>query len=261
VGSFVSPKAVPAMAGAAEVIAGLPMGDEYNFSALIPNRKGYDLAKAAGVKTMGMVIAASETMNKQNINMSNEQALAVTNEILQQGKADGLNTLAYIATAWECPFEGKIDEKVVLELCGKLVDLGASEISFADTIGAATPAQVKSLMTEAVSQFGADKVFCHFHDTRAMGVANVYAAVEAGVRKFDSSIGGLGGCPFAPGATGNVATEDVVLMLDQMGFDTGIELGKLVSAANLAAELTHNCDGGHSSRWIKRQIEKGLLAA
>lgn len=261
VGAFVSPKAVPAMAGAADVIAGLPKGGEYNFSVLIPNRKGYDLAKAAGIKTMGMVVAASETMNKTNINMSNEQALAVSAEILQQGKIDGLNTLAYIATAWECPFEGAMAESVVLDLCGKLIDLGASEVSFADTIGAATPAQVKSLMSKAVAEFGADKVYCHFHDTRAMGVANVYAAVEAGVRKFDASVGGLGGCPFAPGATGNVATEDVVLMLEQMGFDTGIELGKLVTAANLAAELTQNCDGGHSSRWIKRQIEKGLLAA
>ena len=261
IGSFVSPKAVPAMAGAGDVFAGLPTGDQYNFSALIPNRRGYDLAKASGVKTMGMVIAASETMNNKNINMSNEQALAVTAEILAQAKEDGLSVLAYIATAWECPFEGAIAESTVLELCGKLIDLGATEVSFADTIGAATPAQAKSIMSEAVSQFGAEKVFCHFHDTRAMGVANVFAAVEAGVRKFDSSIGGLGGCPFAPGATGNVATEDVVLMLEQMGFDTGIELGKLLKATSLAAELTQNCDGGHANRWIQRQVEKGLLAA
>ena len=261
VGAFVSPKAVPAMAGTGEIAAGLPKGEQYNFSALIPNRKGYDLATAAGIKTVGMVVAASDTMNQKNINMSTERALAVTAEVLEQGKRDGVTTLAYLATAWECPFEGPMDEKYVLDTCEQLLKLGAAEVSFADTIGAADPAQVKSLAGKAVKAFGADKVYCHFHDTRAMGVANVFAGAEVGVRKFDASIGGLGGCPFAPGATGNVATEDVVLMLEQMGFDTGIDLGKLATAADLAAQLTGNCDGGHSTGWIKRQIEKGLLAA
>ena len=132
---------------------------------------------------------------------------------------------------------------------------------FSGTIGAAAPAQVKQLLKPLVDNLGADKLSCHFHDTRAMGVADVFAAVECGIRKFDASVGGLGGCPFAPGATGNVATEDVVLMLNQMGFDTGINLAALVEATELAAELTGNCDGGHSINWIRRQIEKGELAA
>ncbi len=258
VGAFVSPKAVPAMAGTDEVVAGLPDGD-YHFSALIPNRKGYELAKAAGVQTLGLVLAASNTMNEKNISMSTEQGLAVCREVLEQSRADGLNTQAYVATAWECPFEGLIDESAVIELSGSLLSAGASEIVLADTIGAASPAQVKSLVSKLVAEFGADKLSCHFHDTRAMGVADVFAAVECGIRKFDASIGGLGGCPFAPGATGNVATEDVVLMLTQMGFDTGIDLAGLVAAAELAKELTGNCDGGHASRWLKRQIEKGAL--
>ncbi len=260
VGAFVSPKAVPAMAGTDLVAAQLPVsdssGEPFGFSALIPNRKGYDLARAAGINTMGLVIAASNTMNEKNVRMTTEQALAVCEDVLAQAKCDGANVVAYVATAWECPFEGITDEQAVIEIAGKLFDYGASEVILADTIGAASPGQVKSLMTKLVTAYGAEKLSCHFHDTRGMGVADVYAAVECGIRKFDASIGGLGGCPFAPGASGNVATEDVVLMLNQMGFDTGIDLLKLSAAADLAAELTGNCDGGHAGRWIKRQIEK-----
>lgn len=258
VGAFVSPKAVPAMAGTDIVAAGLPEGD-FGFSALIPNRKGYELAKAAGITTMGLVIAASNTMNEKNVRMTTEQALVVCEDVLTQAKGDGMKVIAYVATAWECPFEGLTDEQVVVDIVGKLLSYGAQEVILADTIGAASPGQVKSLMGELVAAYGADKLSCHFHDTRGMGVADVYAAVECGIRKFDASIGGLGGCPFAPGASGNVATEDVVLMLNQMGFETGIDLAKLSEAADLAAELTGNCDGGNASRWIKRQIEKSTI--
>lgn len=260
VGAFVSPKAVPAMAGTDRVVAALPQGD-YVFSALIPNRKGYELATAAGIRNVGLVLAASNTMNERNINMSTERGLAVCKEVLAQARKDGVNAQVYVATAWECPFEGLVDGAVVAELSEKLLAAGASEIVLADTIGAAAPAQVKALLTPLVANLGAASLSCHFHDTRGMGVANVYAAVESGIRKFDASIGGLGGCPFAPGATGNVATEDVVLMLNQMGFETAISLAALVEAVDLAAELTGNCDGGHASRWIRRQIEKGALAA
>lgn len=255
VGAFVSPKAVPAMAGTADIVSGL-QNNGVDYSALIPNRKGYDMAVAAGVKTVGLVIAASNTMNQKNINMTTEQAFAVCEEVIAQGAADGVKTLVYVATSWECPFEGLMDEAAVIDLIGRLFAVGASEVVLADTIGAATPAQVKSLVSKLVEKHGTGRLSCHFHDTRAMGVANVFAAVECGIRKFDASIGGLGGCPFAPGATGNVATEDVVVMLSQMGFDTGIDLEKLVAATDLAIELTGNCDGGHSINWIRRQIEK-----
>uniref|UniRef100_UPI003562C255 hydroxymethylglutaryl-CoA lyase n=1 Tax=Spongiibacter sp. TaxID=2024860 RepID=UPI003562C255 len=248
VGAFVSPKAVPAMAGTDQVVAGLPAGD-YEFSALIPNRRGYDMAKSQGVKTVGLVVAASETMNQRNINMSTAQAVDVCREVLELGRADGIRTQVYLATAWECPFEGIITTEQVVALAGQLLDAGASEIVLADTIGAASPAAVASLLDALLAVCPADKLSCHFHDTRGMGVANVYAAVEKGIRKFDASIGGLGGCPFAPGATGNVATEDVALMLSQMGYDTGLDLRGLVAAADLAGELTGNCEGGHASRW------------
>lgn len=259
VGSFVSPKAVPAMAGTDQVVSGLPDLTGGLFSALVPNRKGYDLAAAAGVKSMALVLATSEEMNLKNTRMSTRQSMDVCKELIIQGKTDGLNTIVYLATAWECPFEGLIDELVVIDMATELVESGASEIVLADTIGAANPGQVRSLMDKLVSKFGYEKLSCHFHDTRGFGVANVFAAVESGIRKFDASIGGLGGCPFAPGASGNVATEDVVLMLEKMGYDTGISLSGLVAAADLAGELTGEKTGGNSSRWLKRQIEKNIL--
>lgn len=258
VGSFVSPKAVPAMAGTDKVVAGLPKAD-VDYSALIPNRKGYDLAKAAGVTSMALVIAASQTMNEKNIRMTTDEALAVCVDVIAQGKLDGMDVPAYVATAWECPFEGLVDQNVVIRLVGQLFDAGATKVVLADTIGAANPAQVKDLMSKLAAKYGADRLSCHFHDTRAMGLANVYAAIEAGIREFDASIGGLGGCPFAPGASGNVATEDVALMVSKMGYETGIDIEKLVAAGDLAAELTGNCPGGKSLRWLKRQIEKNTL--
>ena len=254
VGAFVSPKAVPAMAGTDEVVAGLPRGD-YEFSTLIPNRRGYDMAAACGVGTVGLVVASSETMNQKNINMSTAQAVDVSRGVLDQSRVDGIRTQVYLATAWECPFEGAIATDQVVKLAVQLFEAGANEVVLADTIGAASPAEVKHLLKALGAAVDLRAVSCHFHDTRGMGVANVFAAVESGIRKFDASIGGLGGCPFAPGATGNVATEDVAVMLRQMGFETGLDLRGLVAAADLASELTGNCDGGHSIRWIKRQIE------
>ena len=258
VGSFVSPKAVPAMAGTADVVAGLPAG-KANYSALIPNRRGYDLAVGAGVQTVELVVASTETMNQKNINTSTEQAMANAADIINAARADGVNILSCVATAWECPFEGKVAQDVVLGIAREMFAYGADEVVLADTIGAADPGAVRSLTQAAVDEFGAGRISCHFHDTRGMGVANVAAALASGIRKFDASIGGLGGCPFAPGATGNVATEDVVLMLTQMGFETGIDLRKLVEAVDVASELTGNCDGGHSIRWLRRQIEKGAI--
>ena len=263
VGSFVSPKAVPAMAGTDEVFSKLGSTgndtESMNFSALIPNKRGYDNAVAIGVKTLSFVLAASETMNQKNVNLSVDESIAIYKALNQQAKQDGAELIACVATAWECPFEGKISELAVEKVVLKLLDAGAKEIVFADTIGAADPAAVKSLMQRMVALVGADGLACHFHDTRGYGVANLYAALEAGIRKFDASVGGLGGCPFAPGASGNIATEDMVLALHQMGFSTGIDLKALVAAADMAAELTGVTTGGNASKWLKRQIEKGLL--
>jgi hydroxymethylglutaryl-CoA lyase len=255
VGSFVSPRAVPAMAGTDEIAALLPQGDTL-FSALVANQRGYEQAQAAGIRTVNIPIAASNTMNEKNIRKNNQQAIALTVDIIAQGKRDGIATIPYVATAWECPFEGIVDQAVVIDMTGQFFSAGASTVVMADTIGAATPAQVKSLFGRLVTEFGADKLGAHFHDTRGFGVADAYAALEAGIRKFDASIGGLGGCPFAPGATGNVATEDIVLLFEKMGFDTGIDFGKLIAAVDLAKALTGNCDGGHALKWLQRQQEK-----
>ncbi len=258
VGSFVSPKAVPAMAGTDQVVAGLPAGAA-TYTALVPNQKGYQLAKAAGVSIVELVVASTDTMNLKNINTSTAQAMANVAEIAETARADGIRAMCYIATAWECPFEGLVPHDTSMALMRQMFDVGIEEVVIADTIGAADPAGVRRLTQAAAAEFGADRLSCHFHDTRGMGVANVSAALESGIRKFDGSIGGLGGCPFAPGATGNVATEDVVLMLHQMGFETGIDLEGLVAAVELAIELTNNCEGGNSIRWLRRQIEKGTL--
>jgi hydroxymethylglutaryl-CoA lyase len=264
VGSFVSPRAVPAMAGTDRVIAGLPQqfqgqSNAVYYSALVPNQKGYELAKAAGIKAIGSVIAASNTFNEKNIRMSSAQALAVVLELITASKRDGIDALVYLSTAWECPYEGLVEPRAVIALAAQLFAAGASEVVIADTIGAADPAATAALMKTLVGEFGAARLTCHFHDTRGMALANVYAALLCGIRKFDASIAGLGGCPFAPGASGNVATEDVALLLQQMGFDTGIDLNRLTQAAELALELTGAASGGHSLRWLQRQREQGRL--
>ena len=256
VGSFVSPKAVPAMAGADRIFAGLPQRDDAVFTALIPNRKGYEMAREAGARSVCMVLYGTDGMAQANVKMSREEAEAVGREILTLAAGDGIRVTAIIAVSFECPFEGRVDPAVVTGLTARMLESGANEVSIADTIGAANPAQVSRLARQLVAEHGASQLTFHFHDTRAMGLANAYAAVEAGICKFDSSIGGLGGCPFAPGASGNVATEDLVMMLQQMGFETGISLAGLLKAADLARELTGTAPGGRASAWLRRHLHK-----
>ncbi|WP_337879428.1 hydroxymethylglutaryl-CoA lyase [Rheinheimera sp.] len=262
VGSFVSPKAVPAMAGADQIVHSLNqagLNQRAYLQSLVPNQKGYELAKAAGAEAVLLVVCASETMNQRNVRMGIQDGLAQAREMIQQAKADAIDVLACIAVAWECPFEGKTDPEVVLDMAAQLCSFGADELVIADTIGAATPKAVHSLMRQLNAQQPEQLLACHFHDTRAMGLANVYAALEAGIRRFDASVGGLGGCPFAPGATGNIATEDVVMMLQQMGFETGIELEKLMAVGQLAGEMTGTATGGRAHQWRSLQLQKSRL--
>lgn len=254
-GAFVSPKAVPAMAGAAEMAANLPAGD-VTYTALIPNYKGYDLAKAAGVKSMGLVIAASNTLNQKNIRMSTQDAMQMAGDVIAQARQDKIEIQIYLSTAWHCPFEGAMDAGLVSDLAARMDELGASLIVVSDTIGAAHPAETSSLMKRLLAERGADKLSCHFHDTRALGMANAYAALEAGIRRFDASVGGLGGCPFAPGATGNIATEDLAMMLSLMGFETGINLDMLIAAGQLANQMTQTCSGVRSLPWLSKNTDQ-----
>ncbi len=254
VGAFVSPKAVPAMAGTDELFADLAASLKNNsslFSALIPNMKGFELAMSAKVPLMSLVVATSNTMNLKNIRMTTHDSVSVSKDVLKAAKKQGANVQAYVATAWACPFEGKISADSVFSITEQLLQAGASSIVIADTIGAANPLEVNQLMEAMASRFDLSQLSCHFHDTRAMGLANVYAAISAGVRRFDASIAGLGGCPFAAGASGNVATEDVVMMVQQMGFSTGIDMALLVKAADLAIELTGSASGGNAKPWIE----------
>jgi hydroxymethylglutaryl-CoA lyase len=251
VGSFVSPRAVPQMAGTGELLALLEPPPGTELSVLVPNMKGYELARAAGAGTVAVVVSATETMNQKNINMSLEQTLAVAEAIIARGKREGARVQAYLSVAFECPFEGAVSPDTVVQQARMLGDWGADEIVIADTIGAANPAAVRALMDTLVRQLGAGRLACHFHDTRAMGLANVYAAIESGVRRFDSSVGGLGGCPFAPGAKGNVATEDVVMMCEQMGYRTGVDMAALLAVVDLASTLTGHDQGGRAHYWLR----------
>jgi hydroxymethylglutaryl-CoA lyase len=214
--------------------------------------KGFELALAANVPVMSLVVATSDTMNIKNIRMSTQDSVRVSAEVLGAAREHSATVQAYVATAWACPFEGPMSHDSVFTVTEKLLEAGASRIVVADTIGAANPQQVALLMQALASRFDIELFACHFHDTRAMGLANVYAAIEAGVRKFDASIAGLGGCPFAPGATGNVATEDVVMMVQQMGYTTGIDMPLLMQAADLAIELTGSASGGRAKHWIEK---------
>ncbi|TRX55024.1 hydroxymethylglutaryl-CoA lyase [Thalassomonas sp. M1454] len=258
VGSFVSPKAVPAMAGASDIYQQLAADTQSKaqYQSLIPNAKGYELAKQAGAKSVMMVVCATETMNQKNVRMSIDDGLTQTKAMIAQGIEDNINVICCIAVAWQCPFEGKTDAKQVIKMATELSEAGAQDIIIADTIGAATPAAVADLMGQLAAVVPVEKLACHFHDTRAMGVANVYAALTVGIRKFDASLGGLGGCPFAPGATGNVATEDVVMMLHQMGYETGIDLEKLMQVSELAGDMLNQQIGGRAHVWRKLQLEK-----
>lgn len=252
IGSFVSPKAVPQMAGTDEIAASLPAVD-LAYSALVPNMKGYELAVRAGVRSHAIALAATEEMNQKNIRKSLEETFVMGEEILVRAAADGIAIHAYLAVAFECPYEGPVEESLVLQLVDRLMAHKPARLMIADTIGAAHPAAVQSMLEKLIERYGPDHLGCHFHDTRAMGLANVYAALQAGVRQFDASAGGLGGCPFAPGAKGNVATEDVVMMCQAMGYDTGVQMPALLDAVALLSEMIGAPQGGRAHTWLSKQ--------
>jgi hydroxymethylglutaryl-CoA lyase len=253
VASFVNPKAVPAMEGAHEIMQGLLNIKECEISVLVPNLKGFELARDAGAKIITVVPSATEKMNKKNINMNLEDTISSSCNILEEAKKSNLKTRAYVSVAWECPYEGKVDERIVLNIASQLVASGADEIILADTIGAANPASVGSLFKNCVNEFGHQILSGHFHDTRAMALANVCAALSEGIRKFDSCIGGLGGCPFAPGAAGNLATEDLANMLDQMGYTTNTDLKKLSEIVLFCEDQLNASLGGRMSAWLNKK--------
>ena len=236
IGSFVSHKAVPAMSDTDVLISKL--GNIENYSVLIPNKKGLDKAKINGVKEICTVLCVTNSMNQKNINQSVKETLKDLKKIFLETKESGMRSKCYVSVAFYCPYEGKVDSFYVEDVIGMLLDYKADEIVIADTIGAANPREVKKLLSSLTNKYKDINLSCHFHDTRALGLANVYASLDAGIKKFDSCIGGLGGCPFAPNSSGNLATEDLVSMLEMMNIKTGVDLDKLISSRELASELT-----------------------
>lgn len=241
--SFSSPKAIPALADAEAVLAGIQRIAGVEYTALVPNLRGCERALAARVDEINIVISASESHNRANLRMSREQSLAQFSEIAKRAR-DLVPINASVSTAFGCPFEGGISAELVRDLVGCMVEMGIGRISLCDTTGVANPAQVQELFVDVKHRWPAIEFTAHFHNTRGMGLANALAAIEAGIDRFDASLGGLGGCPYAPGASGNVCTEDLVHMLKAMGYDTGVDLGRLLTTASgLTSIVGHDISG------------------
>lgn len=257
VSSFVSPKAVPQLSDSAELFAAIqaaPWKKPSRLSALLANRKGLSRAREVNVREIAIVVAATDTMNRRNINMSLDQARKEAVEIMGEARRMGISCRAYVAVAFECPFEGKVPSSAVIGLAQELCEAGAYELVIADTIGAGSPMDVSRLLKDLTPTISAAELAFHFHDTRGLGVANAWTAIEWGVRRFDSSIGGLGGCPFAPGAAGNLATEDLVTLAEQCGISTGIDIQEMLGVFDFLEEILGRAVGGKCSSWLRQQI-------
>jgi hydroxymethylglutaryl-CoA lyase len=231
VGAFVSPKAIPQMVNSDQVLRGVShLAGE--FHVLVPNEKGYEAARAAGARVIAVFASASEGFSRANINCSVAESIDRFKPVVERAKADGVKVRGYISCVLGCPFDGEVKPSAVVNVADMLWELGCYEISLGDTIGVGTPLKAKALLRAVAGTVPIAHLAMHFHDTYGQALANLYAGMEEGVLVIDSAAGGLGGCPYAPGATGNVATEDVVYMLEGMGIATGVDMAKLVAASN-----------------------------
>jgi len=236
VGAFVSPKAIPQMVGSDQVLRGVGhLAGE--FHVLVPNEKGYDAARATGAKVVSVFAAASEGFSHANINCSIAESIERFKPVLARARADGVRVRGYVSCVLGCPFDGEIKPQAVADVAKTLWDLGCYEVSLGDTIGVGTPLKARQMLRAVAGSVPIAHLAMHFHDTYGQALANLYAGMEEGSRVIDSAAGGLGGCPYAPGATGNVATEDVVYMLEGMGIATGVDMTKLVAATNEITKL------------------------
>jgi hydroxymethylglutaryl-CoA lyase len=239
-GAFVSPKWVPQMSGSDEVLRRLRRPAGARLPVLVPNRKGFEAARAAGAREIAVFTAASETFNRKNINASIDESFARFAEFVPGARREGMWVRGYVSTCFGCPYEGAVDPVKVVEVARRLVDGGADEVSIGDTIGVAVPTQVTDVVGRLKAVLPLETLAVHFHDTRGTALANVLAALQEGVAVVDSAAGGLGGCPYAPGASGNLATEDLLYMLHGMGIRTGVDLEKVAAASRaIAPRLGH----------------------
>ena len=247
--SFVSPKAVPQMSDAGALFTQSQAHPHVRSTALVVNEKGYQRAIEHGAKAVAAVLIPSETLSMKNSRKTVDQAMSFIQDLLQQARRDQVWTRVYLSVAWVCPFEGAIPADRILSMAHQVNEWGCDEIALADTIGHAHPLEVASLCKAVGHIVGMDKLAVHLHDTLAMGLANAAAAISTGVRIIDASLGGLGGCPFAPGSRGNLATEDLLLMAEKMGFDTGVSIEKIYQAVHYTEEMLGRPLGGRTKAW------------
>ncbi|GAA0590774.1 hydroxymethylglutaryl-CoA lyase [Virgibacillus siamensis] len=229
--SFVHPKWIPALADARDVGMQIKRNPDTTYSALVPNMKGLENALEAGIDGASVFMSASETHNRKNINKSIDETYPVLGEVIQGAKSAGKQVTGYVSTVFDCPYEGKVNPDQVLRVCDRLFENGADNLSLGDTIGSAVPSQVEALLEAVLARFPEDKIIMHFHNTRGMAIANIMTSLRYGITRFDSAVGGLGGCPYAPGAAGNVATNDVLYLLHGLGIETCIDEKKIEEAA------------------------------
>jgi hydroxymethylglutaryl-CoA lyase len=240
VSAFVSPKWVPQMADAGEVFAGISRRAGTRYPALVPNLAGLERASAARVQEVAIFAASSESFSRRNVNQTIAESLATYGQVCARAKELDLPVRAYLSTAFGCPFEGAVDPARVAEIAAALIDMGAYHVAVSDTIGIAHPGQVPTVVQAVAERVPLDRIALHFHDTRGTALANVLVALDLGITTFDASAGGLGGCPYAPGATGNLATEDLIYMLDGLGIETGVNLEALLQASRfIETKLDH----------------------
>jgi isopropylmalate/homocitrate/citramalate synthase len=235
-GSFVSPKWVPQMADTAEVMAALPQGEGVAYPVLVPNLKGFEAALAAGAREIAVFGAASESFSRRNINCSIEESLERFQPVTEAARAHGIRVRGYVSCVVDCPYEGPVAPEAVAGVARRLLEMGCYEISLGDTIGTGTPARVQALVERVAETVPVERLAVHFHDTYGQALANIYASLEKGVAVVDGSVAGLGGCPYAKGASGNVASEDVLYLLDGLGIRTGVDLGRLAEAGGFISE-------------------------
>ena len=237
-GSFVSPKWVPRMAGTGEVLRKLHRTGDVHYPVLVPNLKGLQAALESGAQDVAVFAAASESFSQHNLNMSISDSLSTFREVANKAIANGLRVRGYVSCVLDCPYEGEIDPGAVARVAAELHAMGCYEISLGDTIGTGTPLKAQAMLDAVARRVPADQIAVHFHDTYGQALANILASLQFGISVVDSSVAGLGGCPYAPGAAGNAATEDVVYMLNGMGIETGVDLDKLAAAGRqICSEL------------------------
>jgi len=255
--SFVSPKWIPQLADAAEVARGVNRPPGVKMSALVPNRRGLETALASGMKIVAVFLSASETHNKKNVNKTIAETLTAFEDVIPHALAANVPVRAYVSTVYGCPYEGDVDPERTVELMGRLRDMGVYQVSLGDTIGVANPRQTEDVLSRVLAKHPASSIAMHFHDTQGTALANCLVGLQMGITTIDASAGGLGGCPYAPGASGNLATEDVVAMLHSMGVKTGIDLDKLTEASRTAATFV-----GHElpSKYLKAHLGKQARA-